>query len=126
MADLMTAPAARTLPHRLPDLVPSDRKVVLARLLAVEEAERRGIAPTRDEIMAMAHWWRREYGLYEPDAFDRWLRFAGMELSTFWRLMRDLMALLKVLRHHSDEVDERMKDHLALHTVRMFVEEGQP
>ncbi|MCX4247478.1 hypothetical protein [Paraliomyxa miuraensis] len=107
-------------PDRLPDLVPADRKVVLARMLAAAEARRCGIEPTPEEVKAMARWWRKEYGLLALSDFGLWLRFSGMELSAFWEVMHDFVALSKVLEHHAVAIDERMRDHLAIHTVRGF------
>lgn len=111
------------LPERLPDLVPADRKVVLARLLALRECARLQLTPTEAEVAAMARWWRCEYGLHELDTFARWLHFSGLELPAFLELMRELTALDKLLRHHRHEVEARLRNHLALHSVRAFAAE---
>lgn len=112
-------------PWSRPEPTAVDRKIVLSRILAVAEARRRGLEPTAEEVRATTRWWRREFGLCELEAFARWLRYSGMELAAFQRMMWEFAALTKVLQHHGEEVDARMADHLAIHSVRTFVEEAR-
>jgi hypothetical protein len=115
--------ASRTLPRPEPTAV--DRKIVLSRILAVAEARRSGLEPTAEEVRETTRWWRREFGLCELEPFARWLRFSGMDLAAFQRMMWEFAALTKVLQHHGEEVDARMADHLAIHSVRTFVGEAR-
>ena len=50
-----------------------DRKVVLARHLAVAEAERLGIRPSKDDVLRVTVWWQGEFGLQDPTRFRAWL-----------------------------------------------------
>lgn len=102
-----------------------DRKIVLSRILAVAEARRLGLEPSDEEVRATTRWWRREFGLCELEPFARWLRFSGMDLAAFQRMMWEFTALTKVLQHHGEEVDARMSDHLAIHSVRTFIGEAR-
>jgi hypothetical protein len=114
-------PHVATCPRPLPEPSAADRKVVLARLLAAAEAERCQLRPSDEEIKWMARWWRSEFGLLDLESFARWLSYSGMDLPRFWAMMEDFAAFTKVLEHYGEQVDARMGDHLAIHSVRAFV-----
>ena len=110
--------AARACVRR--EATAADRKVVLARMMATAEAERLGISPTDDDVHRVAAWWRSEYGLEDLQRFARWLRFSGLDVHAFMGLMRQFAALSAIEGHYAEEIDARIDEHLAIHTIHAF------
>lgn len=95
----------------------ADRKVVLMRLLAVEAAAANGCTAGTEEIQDVARWWRRQFDLTDDVAFLAWLRGSGLDLAQFSRLMGEFAAVHRMLELRRDEINARLVDHLAIHTV---------
>ncbi len=104
----------------------ADRKVVLARMMALAEAERLGISPTEADVQRIAAWWRSEYGLDDLHRFARWLRFSGLDVHAFMRIMRQFAALSAIEAYYAAEIDARIAQHLAIHTIHAFRELDDP
>jgi hypothetical protein len=102
----------------------ADRKVVLMRLLAEAEVQRLGIAPSREEVLALALWWQREFAIEDPARFEAWLEFAGLDMERFSAMMWRFSALTKLVQRYREEIEAQLPDHLAMHSIHEFV--GRP
>ncbi|MGH2583715.1 MAG: TfuA-like protein [Dehalococcoidia bacterium] len=65
------------------------RHATLARSLAIQSAQRHGMAVTPELLGETATAFRRERGLLKPEALDRWLEQNGLTGEGFMRLMED-------------------------------------
>ena len=64
-------------------------ELACARLLAIDEASREGLAPRADAVQQTADTFRRERGLLEPRQVDGWLAENELDTFGFTRLMED-------------------------------------
>jgi hypothetical protein len=86
----------------------------LARHLALDEAARRGIAPTAEAVRATAADFRRQRDLLEPAALEQWLAQQHLTPERFHELIREEVLLTRADELLGYHALRRLPDHLRL------------
>jgi hypothetical protein len=96
------------------DSVAGLRRRGLLRVLAREEAERRGWTLTQAEVQRCADRFRHDRGLAAVPVFLNWLEREGLSEDMFWDLINSECLIVRLLRLHGHEIDAVLTDELRL------------
>jgi len=84
----------------------------LLRQLALEDAPRRGAAMTVETVRGTTDSFRRERGLFEPEAVGRWMAENDLTIHQFRRIMEEEALLHQVGMRLGPATVARLPDHL--------------
>ncbi|MFO0552968.1 MAG: hypothetical protein U0271_31565 [Polyangiaceae bacterium] len=97
------------------------KKRVLMGILARHEAERAGVAITREDVEVMTRWFRARFDLLRREDVEAFLDFAGLSRADFSRAMRTFATVEAVEAHHAAHIAEELPTYRATLSVRDFI-----
>jgi hypothetical protein len=95
----------------------SEKKVLIC-LLAMREAERRGITMTSAEVQQTSDDFRIQFGLVETDESIAWMRSAGLDEASYTRFMCCMTAVRLVQVAMKTEIEGLMDLYLRVESAR--------
>jgi hypothetical protein len=93
-------------------------KRVLICLLAMHEAERRGVAITSADVQLTSDEFRLEFGLAEPEASFAWMKRAGLDEVSYTRFMHYMTAVRLVQAAMASEIEGLLDLYRKIESVR--------
>jgi len=97
------------------------RKKLLLLVLAVAEAQRRGIRSTTAEVRDMADKFRVHFGLGDPNDLHQWMADEGLDRTTFIAKMREFVLLEKLSEASAKQIDDALDVALRINTAGTFI-----
>jgi hypothetical protein len=94
----------------------SEKKVLIC-LLAMREAERRGITMTSADVQKTSDDFRLQFGLAETDASVEWMASAGLDEASYTRFMCYMTAARLVQAAMSREIEDLMELYLKVESI---------
>ena len=96
------------------------RKKVLLRLLALSEAERRGISASAEALQAMADVFRVRFGLLAEHDMQTWLDAEGLAPADFVETLRQFVLIERLSELLRDEIDAGVNVAVRVNTAQAF------